>query len=55
MRFTLGQGVDRIGREPARVTDCGLIVELEALKPMARLPWPSIAALPIQRQVVSGW
>ena len=29
--------------------------DIEALKPMARFPWPSIAALPIQRQVVSGW
>ena len=35
--------------------DIGLIVELEALNPIARLPWKSIAALPIQRQVVSGW
>jgi hypothetical protein len=28
---------------------------LEALKPSARFPWPSIATLPIQRQVLSGW
>jgi hypothetical protein len=32
-----------------------LSVELEALKPSARSPSLSIAALPIQRQVVSGW
>jgi hypothetical protein len=31
------------------------MLPLEALKPTARLPWPSIAALPIQRHVVSGW
>src|SRR5690348_13411814 len=31
------------------------MLELEALKPTARSPLPSIAALPIQRQVVSGW
>ena len=27
---------------------------LDALKPRAMFPWPSIATLPIQRQVVSG-
>jgi hypothetical protein len=32
-----------------------LIVALEALKPIAMSPFWSIAALPIQRQVVSGW
>ena len=32
-----------------------MMVALEALKPTARSPEPSIAALPIQRQVVSGW
>jgi hypothetical protein len=32
-----------------------LIVALEALKPRARLLARSIATLPIQRQVESGW
>ena len=31
------------------------MVESDALNPRARLPFPSIAALPIQRHVVSGW
>src|SRR5437879_4232380 len=31
------------------------MLELEASKPRARLPCVSMAALPIQRQVVSGW
>src|SRR5215212_6035645 len=31
------------------------MVLLDALKPSARLPCVSMAALPIQRQVVSGW
>jgi hypothetical protein len=30
------------------------MLALEALKPSARLPWLSIAALPIQRHVESG-
>jgi len=34
---------------------CGLMVADEALKPTARLPLWSMAALPIQRQVLSGW
>jgi hypothetical protein len=32
----------------------GWMVALDALNPRARFPWLSIAALPIQRQVVSG-
>jgi hypothetical protein len=31
------------------------MLDEEALKPIARLPCASMAALPIHRQVLSGW
>ena len=53
--LALRQRVQRVARQPPRVADLRVDAGDEALKPTAMSPRASIAALPIQRHVASGW